>query len=63
MEREKAPMKNLNQDFKDRKRETDIETRPNLVDLNKLRILYYACIQHNFYPSDNLVGSTLDTKV
>lgn len=56
-------MDNSYQDFKDRKRETDIVTRPNLVDLNKLRILYYACIQHNFYPSDNLVGSTLDTKV
>lgn len=50
-------------DFEGKKRESNIQIEPNIVDLNKLRILYYACIQHNFYPSDNLIGSTLDTKV
>lgn len=51
------------QDFEIGKREKNTQVLPNLNDINKVQILYYVCIQHNFYPDYNLVGKKLNIKV
>ena len=54
---------NSNQVFKSSENEKNITVKPNLYNIHKVRILYYACIHNSFYPDYDMVGKKLNIKI